>query len=252
MLLITLAAIPLVKGEYESGLLWLSNRISINQERHIGELVLIQLESTADLIKQGIAIDTLKTIGDKLTENSAYDYQWLIKKDNSVNAFALPAGIVVVNLGLIEKLDNADELAAVLAHEIEHVEQRHALKGMITNLGWTSLLTLALGDVNSATAIMTQQLGTLYFSREKEEQADKLGVQALITAKINPQAMLTVLEKLKKLDSNSVSFEWLSSHPDTEARIKNIQQLLNDNPCNDCQSLSIDWKTVQQDNSLLK
>ncbi|MFZ2725677.1 MAG: M48 family metallopeptidase [Methylococcaceae bacterium] len=249
--LIAVLATTLLWWQYDNTVAWLTNKITIAQEESLGKAVLARLESDDDLIKQGIAVDTIKTIGDKLTKNSLYHYQWRIKKDKSVNAFALPAGIVVVNSGLIASIDNADELAAVLAHEIQHVEQRHGLKSMIDSLGWASALMLVLGDVNTATAIIVHQLGNMYFSRDKEEQADKLGFQALIKANIKPNAMLAVLEKLEKIHGNN-GLEWLSSHPDTSARIKVIQKLLNENHCNNCQSLSIDWKKVQQDKNLLK
>jgi predicted Zn-dependent protease len=223
----------------------------VAQEEQLGHSVLTQVEASGELIKQGVAVEALQSIGKRLTKNSRYHYQWLIKKDKTINAFALPGGIIVVNSALIAKVDNPDELAAVLAHEVQHVEQRHALKSMINSLGWASALMIVLGDVNVATAVIAHQLGNMYFSRDREDEADRLGFQALTQAKISPNGMVTLLQKLAK-EPNATAPEWLSSHPDIAGRIQSIQQMIKKQPCTDCKSLVFDWQKIQHDKVLSK
>jgi len=244
-------SLGLLWWQYDAVLSWLTQQVSVRQEEQLGKSVLAQIESNGDLVKQGLAFDTLKNIGKQLTLNSRYHYQWFIKKDKTVNAFALPGGIIVVNSALLAKADNADELAAVLAHEVQHVEQQHALKNMVNSLGWAAALMVVLGDVNAATAVIAHQLGNMYFSRDSEDEADRLGLQALIHAKIAPEGMVTLLQKLAK-EPGANPPEWLSSHPDIAQRIKTIQNLLKERPCKACQPLLIDWKKIQQDNAFFQ
>jgi len=236
---------------YDETVSWLANRVSIPQEEELGQSVLAQIEGDGDIVKEGLAVETIQNIGRQLTQNSRYHYHWLIKKDKAVNAFALPGGFVIINSGLIAKADNPDELAAVLAHEIQHVERRHALKNMINSLGWAAALMVVLGDVNAATAVIAHQLGNMYFSRDSEDEADRLGLQALVTAKIKPTGMVTLLQKLAK-EPGANTPEWLSSHPDIAERITSVQKMLEEQPCEVCLPLVFDWQKVQQDKALAK
>jgi len=102
-----------------------------------------------------------------------------VSPDTEVNAYALPGGIVVVNRGLIEKARTADEVAAVLAHEVQHVEQRHSLKGMVNSVGVAAVLMVVLGDASAITAVLAHQAGSMAYGRDLETQADLAGVQAM-------------------------------------------------------------------------
>lgn len=231
---------------YDDVVTWLADRVSIANEKKLGDTVLKQLEEEGDIIEDGAAVDAVRAIGQRLTPASSYEYRWLVQRDRTVNAFALPGGIIVVNSGLIQAIENADELAAVLAHEVQHVEQRHALKNMINNLGWAAGLLVVAGDVNAAAVLVLHQLGNNYFSRGVEEEADRIGYDTLVAAKIAPQGMVTLLEKLDEAAPDGGP-EWLSSHPDTARRIAAVRQLLQQRPCMDCAPLAYDWSAVQND-----
>lgn len=237
--------------QYDRAVAWAADHVSIAKEESLGNSVLEQIKAEGDVIEAGLAAQTLQDIGKRLTGGSRYHYRWLIKKDKTVNAFALPGGIVVVHSALLEKADSADELAAVLAHEMQHVEQRHALKNMIHSFGWAALLMAVLGDVNAATAVVIHQAGQMYFSRDIEDEADRLGYQALVRAKIAPGGMVTFFQKLEKLPGGDLP-EWISSHPATGERIKTIQKMLQEQPCGECKTLQVDWKKVQGDEVLQK
>ena len=244
-------SLGMIWWHYDDVLGWLAHRVSLSQEEALGKSILSQLESEGDLIKQGLAVETVQTIGKQLTANTHYHYQWLIKNDKTVNAFALPGGIIVVHSALIAKAETPDELAAVLAHEVQHVERQHALKNMINSFGWAVTLVLVLGDVNTATAVIVHQLGNMVFSRDVEDEADRLGLQALINAKIKPEGMASMLKKLAKEPGVDLP-EWLSSHPDIQQRIKTIETLLAEKTCSECKPLVFDWKKIQQDKLLQK
>lgn len=244
-------AVVLLWWQYDRAVAWAADHVSLAKEERLGNSVLEQIKAEGDVIEKGLAVKTIQDIGQRLTDGSRYKYRWLVKKDNTVNAFALPGGIVIVHSALLEKADSADELAAVLAHEVQHVEQRHALKNMIHSLGWAALLMAVLGDVNAATAVIIHQAGQMYFSRDIEDEADRLGYQALVRAKIAPGGMVTFFQKLEKLPGDDLP-EWISSHPATGERIKTIQKMLLEQPCGECKTLQVDWKKVEGDKALRK
>lgn len=229
---------------YGKAVYGLSSLVSITREEQFGSLLLAQLEAEGSLAQTGPALEAIKQIGAQLALHSPYHYQWRIKTDPTANAYALPGGIIVVHSGLLAKMANANELAAVLAHEVQHVEQRHALQNLLDNLGWGIAVMAVLGDVSTPIGLLTHQLGSLYFSRDKEEQADHLGYLALTDAGIAPEGMLTLLQKLAQEPQAAPA--WLSSHPDSHARIENIQQLLKQHPCTHCQPLALDWDSIKQ------
>jgi Zn-dependent protease with chaperone function len=235
----------------EESISWLANHVSESKELQLGNSVLEQIKTEGHVIEHGLAVKTVRDIGNRLTQGSRYHYQWLIKKDKTLNAFALPGGIVIVHSALIEKADNANELAAVLAHEVQHIEQRHTLKNMIRSVGWAAALMVVLGDVNTATAVVIHQIGNMYFSRDLEDEADRLGFQALVKAKIDPSGMVTFFKKLEKEPGANIP-AWISTHPATSERIKSIENMLKQQPCKLCQPLLLDWKKVQHDKELTR
>lgn len=232
---------------YDATLGWIASHISPKQEKALGESVLSQFKSDHVFISEGQALKVVEEIGDSLSKGSLYDYQWHIISDPSINAFALPGGIIVVNSGLIENTDHANELAAVLAHEIQHVERRHSLKSLLNSLGVALGLIVVLGDAGIATALIAHQMGNLYFSREKEEEADTLAYELLSASNINPAGIIDLLNKLKPADEAPKVASWLSSHPNIIERITNITQLLKDRPCKQCEDLSYDWEKIKSD-----
>jgi predicted Zn-dependent protease len=235
---------------YDEVVAWAANQVTIENEEKLGISVFEQMKADIDLAEEGPPLTTLRAIGDQLTTQSDYKFQWHLVKDEEINAFALPGGIIIVNTGLITAVDSADELAAVLAHEIQHVEQRHALKSLINSLGWAAGMMIVLGDINVSTAVIVHQLGNMYFSRDKEEEADRLGVELLIASDINPNGRLRLMQRLEDTSSSDMP-EWISSHPTTSARVDNIKALLASKPCNTCQSLDYPWDKITSDPTII-
>lgn len=242
-LLLLLVAIGI--WQYDRVLGWAANRVSIETEQKMGKAVLASYNRQQDIIASGAAVDFVKSVGNQLTQGSPYTYQWLVVKDDMVNAFAMPGGIVIVNSGLLKKAGSADEVAAVLAHEIQHVEQRHALKNMMHSAGVAAVVMLVLGDANAAMILIAHQVSTQFFSRQVEAEADLKGAQLLVKRHIPPNGMASFFKRLSKEEPKAGRVpEWLSSHPDTRHRIRMAEQFAQQHPCADCKKLTWDIEAI--------
>lgn len=201
---------------------WAADRVSLDQEQYLGDMAFAQMRPQLKLIEQGPALDMVSGIGRQLTQGSRYRYQWFVAEGKAVNAFAMPGGYVVVFSGLIEQARTPEEIAGVLAHEVQHVELRHSLKNMLHGLGWRAVLSLALGDfAGGVWANMADQLGSLKFGRDLEREADMQGLAALKRAGIAPEGMASFFEQMAKRDGGQVAL--LSSHPASDERLAAIR-----------------------------
>jgi predicted Zn-dependent protease len=141
-----------------------------------------------------------------------FRFQFIVVAAESVNAFALPGGYVVVNSGLLESARSGEEVAAVLAHEISHVTERHSTQRLAGTLGAGAALGLLLGFVDiGAPAYTLAHLAGLRYERSQELEADQKGRALLMRAGISPGGMATFFERLQ--DSLAPP-ELLSTHPD--------------------------------------
>jgi Zn-dependent protease with chaperone function len=224
---------------------WVAGHVSIESEEKLGELAFKQATAGLKLRQGGIDAAAIKDIGDRLTRGSKYTYKWYVAEDPAINAFAIPGGYVVVNTGLIQAADSAEEVAGVLAHEVQHVELRHTLKNMVHSLGLRASLALALGDVSgSVLGNMAATLGELKFSRDLESEADRRGLEALKRARIAPQGMVNFFDKLRKQDGATPP-ELLSTHPASEERMQTLQTMIRQEGAWPSQPLPYDWNVVK-------
>lgn len=223
---------------------WAAGHVPVEVEAKLGEATVAELKKSGKLIESGPAVDAVREIGDQLTKGSRYQYHWAVLDEPSINAFAAPGGQVVVHRGLIAAAKTPEELAGVLAHEVQHIEQRHTLKSMINGLGVATLATVVLGDVSAMAGVLAYQVGTLSYSRDLEAEADRLGLQALARAHIAPAGMASFFRTLEK-EAPQMPIELLSSHPATDARIDAIEAGIAALPKQDYPPLAIDWAAVQ-------
>ncbi len=223
---------------------WAADHVPVETEAKLGAATVAELKTGGKLIEQGPAVDALREIGGRLTAGSRYTYHWSVLDEPSINAFAAPGGQVVVHRGLIAAAKTPEELAGVLAHEVQHIEQRHTLKSMINGLGVAALATVALGDVSAMAGMLAYQIGTLHYSRDLEAEADRLGLDALVRARIAPDGMAEFFRTLEK-QAPQMPIALLSSHPATEARVAAIEAGIAALPKQDYPPLAIDWAAVQ-------
>lgn len=201
---------------------WAVGRIPVEMEIKFGRQAFAQQRASLAIVDSHRALPMLKELGGKLTQGSPYPYEFYIARDPSVNAFAMPGGFVVFHTGLLEKADSAEEIAGVLAHEVQHVERRHGLRGLVHAAGWRIALSLLLGDAGgSVAAAWAENLGNLNFSRSQESEADALGVQRLLANDIDPHGMAAFFRKLMAEGPNVPTL--LSSHPASEDRMHAIE-----------------------------
>jgi beta-barrel assembly-enhancing protease len=239
--------------QYEHVVNWAAGKVSMETEKKLGDSVLKSLNLDANKSQQGAAVDAVRKIGDQLTKGSRYKYQWYVVDNDDINAFAVPGGYVIVNSGLLKKADSPNELAAVLAHEVQHVEQRHALKNMLNSAGVASVVMLVLGDTNAVMMIMAQQVSTQYFSRQVEAEADIKGLNLLDKNHIDASGMASFFKKMEiEYKGKDDMPTWLSSHPETLARIKAAEQHVLKNPCKNCVKLVWDKPAIMADLSQKK
>lgn len=154
----------------------------------------------------------------------AYDSIKIIRNDSVLNAFATPGGYIYVYTGLIKYLDSPDHLAGVIGHEIAHADQRHTSKMLQRQMGIQLLLDIALGQNQGAVSQVLQQLGSLKFSRSAETEADEFSVAYLSSTPYECTGAAGFFQKLEEEGSGGGVPTFLSTHPNPENRIENIQQ----------------------------
>lgn len=201
---------------------WAVARIPLEQETKLGQVFFDQHKAGLKLV-EGPALELVRGIGGRLTRDSRYQYQFHVAQDRSVNAFAMPGGFVVVHTGLIQLADTPEELAGVLAHEVQHVEQRHSLRAMAQSLGLYAVLSLLVGDTSSL-ASLGGDLLKLKFSRNHETEADREGLKALVAAGIRPEGMRDFFAKMAA--QSRLELGLLSTHPASEERMAEMDRMI--------------------------
>lgn len=171
----------------------------------------------------------------EVQKETVYNYQLeIIENDSTLNAFAVPGGYVYLYTGLINYLDSEAALAGVIAHEIAHVERRHATQRITNAYGLQLLANLALGNNPSQISVIVANLFSgltlLANSRSAEDESDKYAVIYLQSTRYYPGGVKFFFEKLR--DDGKVSSggggiaTFLSTHPDPVDRINTTEQRL--------------------------
>ena len=161
-------------------------------------------------------------------------YRFFVIQDREINAFSMPGGYVYITTALM-KLANDDELAAVLSHEVGHVVARHSLKtlqqsqflgGIADLIGSITGIAGETAEEMGATAARIVASGLLAIhSREEEREADFLGVRALPKAGFKPAGMITMFQKIQRINQTDSDLlgSLFSDHPDAQERIDNTR-----------------------------
>ena len=171
-------------------------------------------------------------VGNRLVNSSVaketpyrYDFH-LLRDPQSVNAFALPGGQVFITYALFSKLQNEDQLAGVLGHEIGHVIGRHSAERMAKQGLTQGLITAVMAGGGGEAGQMAAQIGNMVnmkYGRQDELEADELGVRFMIGAGYDPEQMIGVMKILKALSGGKRAPEFQSTHPNPENRIAHIK-----------------------------
>jgi beta-barrel assembly-enhancing protease len=210
--------------------------IGVRQEITMGnKLKQVMLKETTAL---GAEIDisgtkNLQDFADKLNLSSTYPIRLTLVNRDLVNAYALPGGQIVVYRGILEKIKSPEALAALLAHESTHVNERHSLRSMLRNAASGIVVTIIFSDatgVSGALVSNANALNGLRYSRSLEAEADRKGMDLLITNKVNAKGMKELMEELEKEGDIPGNLSFLSSHPLTKQRIKAATDYIKEHP----------------------
>jgi predicted Zn-dependent protease len=217
----------------------LSNR----EESRLGLAYYRTLKAGLHFIEDIELNDYLSSLGQKLitqSDDAGRQFTFFIVDSPVINAFALPAGYIGVNSGLILDADNESQLASVLAHEISHVTQRHIARqfdssGKSTAASIATILAAILvgsRDSQAGQAVLMGGLaGTaqanINFTRQNEYEADRIGIGLLAKAGINPEGMVEFFEHLLS-HSSGLQIEYLSTHPLDINRVTEAKNRIND------------------------
>jgi beta-barrel assembly-enhancing protease len=219
--------------------------ITPEQEYYIGRSVAATVLNQYKPFDEDAANEYLNTLGQTLAQASDKPetfggYHFLVMDSDEINAFSAPGGLILVSRGMIRCCKTEDALAAVLAHEIGHVQNQHGLraikKGRLTgalttlaveagkNLGGQELAEVTKAFESSITDI-TSTLMSSGYARALESQADKAAVTIMQRVGYNPQALVDMLGQMKA-NLKPGGLDFAKTHPDPNVRIAEVQKLI--------------------------
>jgi len=217
--------------------------MSPEQERRLGQAFMRSVKASEKFLDEPFAKSYIESLGNKLVNSngenkdisSAQNFSFFILDNPQINAFAGPSGNIGVYVGLILTSQSESELAAVIAHEIAHVTQKHLLRtfheASQMSIPSAAVILAAIilgaavgGDAAIATAVGGQAAliqKQINFTRSNEKEADRIGIQTLVNSDYEAHAMPVFFERMGRANRaySSELPEFLRSHPVTTNRI---------------------------------
>ncbi|MFP4168529.1 MAG: M48 family metalloprotease [Desulfonatronovibrionaceae bacterium] len=212
---------------------------TLKEEAELGEKFSRMIRSRFELVDDPEITGYIRYIVDRIEKNmppQPFSLKPNVINNNSMNAFATVAGYMFVFSGLILKVEHEDELAAVIAHELAHVSERHVARN-IEKSQWLSLGSILgvlagvfIGSQSSegseaivAGSLAGSQSALLKYSRDHERQADQLGMSFLVDSGYNPECMVSAFDKIRKASRLGAGGgnipSYLSTHPGVNERL---------------------------------
>lgn len=208
--------------------------ISVEEEQRLGAQMAVQLEQEVELLDDPVVQDYVASVGQQIVasapnvpEGTEFRFR-VIDAPDQVNAVTLPGGYIYVYSGLLRMVDTEAELAAVLAHEVAHVADRHVAAQLVQVVGLQTLASLALGEDPSMLARLVASVAAtgslLQFSRDAEREADRLGVLYTARGGWDPGGYVTFFQALSRMESGGNVPTFLRSHPAPAERVANARE----------------------------
>ncbi len=200
------------------------------QMNQMGLQTFDQMKKDKPINHDGKYNQTAQCIVQAITQGMGVNWEVVVFEDKTLNAFALPGNKIGVHTGMMQLVDNQDQLAAVLGHEVGHVLARHSNErasqetlvqqgmGLIQQTSYgQNALTMGLLDLGS-------QYGVLMpYSRTHESEADEIGVDLMAKAGFDPQQSVQLWKKMEQASQGNQPIEFMSTHPAHETRIQQLQ-----------------------------
>ena len=216
--------------------------LSIGEERLIGQKLLYSVRRELQVLDDPDLHQYINRLGGKVLQvvgPQHFDYRFFVVKSEQFNAFAAPAGMVFFYSGLIEAMNREDELVSVMAHEIGHVTSRHLASRLekSSKVGMASALLglagMALGIPGLSPSLLmgslaAGQAANLRYSREDEEQADRLAFGWMTAMQRDPESMRSMLSTMRRITRYRMNEmpQYLLTHPNPEERVAYVDSLI--------------------------
>jgi predicted Zn-dependent protease len=215
---------------------------SVGEEKEVGEQLLTLVRKEFKLIDEPDVIQYINNLGQEtltVAGSQYFDYHFFVINNKELNAFAAPSGLIFFHSGLIEALESEGELVGVMAHEIGHVVSRHLADrinksskiNVATMLGILVGIALGGGPLSEALIAGSAAVGQsafLSFSRQDEEEADRLSFKWMQEQERDPKAMVDMLHEIHTMNRYRMGYvpPYLLTHPGPDVRMGYIQDLI--------------------------
>lgn len=193
------------------------------------------------LITSGPEYDRLKMISNRLIaqtgtfrdDTSQWNWQLVLINAPILNATCAPGGKITFYTGIIEQLNlTDDEIAAIMGHEIAHTLREHGRERLSQAMAQSAVTNIAMAAAGSYGAAISaanqaaQYILVLPNSRQNESEADAIGVELAARSGYNPQAAISIWQKMNKITQGKGTMEFLSTHPSGDTRIEQLTELM--------------------------
>jgi Zn-dependent protease with chaperone function len=205
--------------------------VPVSWEERLGRSVASMLEVEEMRKGDSAGASGVDQIVEKLLQaepENPYTFEVTVVCDDMVNALALPGGRILLFDGLVQIADTPDQLAGVIAHEIQHVLKRHTTRALFQEMSGQALLSVLVGETTATPFALegVAALADLHHQRSHEVEADREGMLLLQRAEADPRGMVDMFKNMSEEDLDLPrSIQYLSSHPQTEDRIRDLEQL---------------------------
>lgn len=222
-------------------------------DQRIGDLAMSQMDFGGPAVEDVTVIEPLDALVARLEAvdpDDPFDYRLTVVDAEQLNAFALPGGHMAIYTDLLATAETPEQIAGVLAHEIAHVRERHGVQGIARSLGLVVAIQVLVGDAGGLAALAAE-FGRFAaqnaYSRDQEADSDRLAVERLHAAGIDPSGLAAFFLLLEADAAGPGVPAWFSTHPDNTARIAAIREQVAALPPRDYTPAipPAEWKALQ-------
>ncbi len=231
---------------------WAARKMPVPLEVKWGNVASRAFLASKNPVEEGPAHDAAHILFRRLKEalpaDNPYPLTLHVVEDPMVNAFALPGGHVVLMTGLMKDASGPEEVAGVLAHEIQHVLKRHVVKRIVQEMGWRAWFSMLFGGGDlSGVAFGAGSLMQLSFGRAQETEADVEGAKLLQAAGLPADPLADFFERLSTREGAAAKVPaFISTHPGSRERTRKLRELAATLKPVNPRPLDVDWEAVKK------